>query len=159
MSIVTVEEAKEQVRVLRAVEDGLLQRYIDTAEYHAQQYLNRNVYETQIAFDAALATVPTTMATAIATRDAAEAAAAALSAELAALARIKIEEDYSRAYDEAIRVYLGMVANEPFRQATLMLVAHWYINREPVVTELPHAIELPFGVTSLLTFDRRQMGV
>lgn len=39
----------------------------------------------------------------------------------------------------------------PIHHAILLLVAHWYENREPVVTDITRALELPFSVDSLLS--------
>ena len=51
MSIVTLAEAKAQLRVDGAEEDTLIQSYIDAAESAAAQYLNRALYETSVGTD------------------------------------------------------------------------------------------------------------
>ena len=51
MSIVTLAEAKAQLRVDGAEEDTLIQSYIDAAESAAAQYLNRALYETSAGTD------------------------------------------------------------------------------------------------------------
>jgi hypothetical protein len=51
MSIVTLAEAKAQLRVDGADEDTLIQSYLDAAESAAAQYLNRALYETSAGTD------------------------------------------------------------------------------------------------------------
>ena len=51
MSIVTLAEAKAQLRVDGAEDDTLIQSYIDAAESAAAQYLNRALYETSAGTD------------------------------------------------------------------------------------------------------------
>jgi hypothetical protein len=52
-----------------------------------------------------------------------------------------------------------MAANPAFIQAVVLLVAGWAVNREFVITELSHAIELPMGFTALLFPYRVRQGV
>ena len=53
MSIVTLAEAKPQIRVEldETAEDGLIQAYLDAAEAAAAQYLNRAIYESDVGTD------------------------------------------------------------------------------------------------------------
>jgi hypothetical protein len=51
MSIVTLAEAKAQLRVDGAEEDTLIQSYIDAAEAAAAQYLNRALYASDVGTD------------------------------------------------------------------------------------------------------------
>ncbi len=181
MSIVTLDEAKSQGRITWAGEDALLQGYLDAAERHCCNFLNRNVYADQAALDAAKALVPAALAIAKTAYDAAYTAWQGMSAtipstnydgvfypqntsstsanDLAAIAFEQLTHDWAEALKAARATYYGMVANQTFTQAVILLFAGWAVNREYVITELSNAIELPFGVTALLFPDRVQQGV
>jgi hypothetical protein len=165
MSIVTLDQAKAQGRITWASEDVLLQGYLDAAERHCCNFLNRNVYADQTALDAARATAPAALSAAAAAYDAAYTAWQAMvvgttsTTDLAALAFEKLSHDWNEAKKADRAIWFGMVANETFIQAVILLFAGWAVNREYVITELSNAIELPFGVTALLFPDRVQQGV
>ncbi|ARU04750.1 hypothetical protein CCO03_08730 [Comamonas serinivorans] len=54
MNLVTLEQAKEHLRVDGNDEDDLIQLKLDAAHEQAVQYLNRSVYDTQAEVDAAV---------------------------------------------------------------------------------------------------------
>ena len=185
MSILDLTIAKAQGRITWASEDALLQSYLDAAEAHCARFLNRNVYVDQAALDAAIAAAPAALATAKAAYEAAYAAWAALpdsnpstfdvlngsqnqripgepltsDSDVAQIAYDKLIYDWNTAKAAARLTYFGMVANDAFKQAAVLLFAGWAVNREFVITELGNAIELPFGVTALLVPYRVQQGV
>ena len=160
MSLVTLATAKAQSKILNSAEDTLLQGYIDAAEYYAQEYLDRSVFADSTALTAAKAAVATLPATAQSAYTAAITAATALPAGLEQdSATAQADEDFAQAQKTLARTRYGMVLTPAFTQAVVLLVAHWYVNREPVLIDFSKAVELPFGVTNLLSIDRRQMGV
>lgn len=160
MSIVTLEQAKAQGRITWTSEDDLLQAYVDAAELHACRFLNRNVYADDAGLAAAVALVPETLAAASEARDAAYSAWQAMPhGDLADIFKEKLDQDWARATEAARMTYFGMAANAAFVQAVVLLVAGWAVNREFVITELSHAIELPMGVTALLFPYRVRQGV
>jgi hypothetical protein len=115
MSLVSLDLAKQQIRVFDTTEDQLVQTYIDAAESHVAQFLGRAIYPDV------------------------DTMAAAVIAGTAGLNPI--------------------VINPRIIAAVLLLVAGWYANREYVITEQAHAIELPVGVTALLFPDRVNVGI
>lgn len=185
MSLVLLETLKAQRKVTYAVEDDLLQGYLDAADVHVQNFLNRNVYPDQTALDAAIAAVPTSLAAA---RDAYAAAYLAwqqlpsaapniygvlngaynqvivgpqqtADADFAQIAYDKLISDWKRAQESARRDYMACVLKPSISQAIVLLAAGWDANREYVITELSNAIELPMGVVALLSPDRVRQGV
>lgn len=50
----------------------------------------------------------------------------------------------------------GSAVRSELRQAILLLVAHWYENREPVLTTGAQAVSMPFTVTALMQPWRRE---
>lgn len=50
----------------------------------------------------------------------------------------------------------GTAVDMQLRQAILLLVAHWYENREPVLTTGAQAVSMPFTVTALMQHWRRE---
>jgi hypothetical protein len=79
--------------------------------------------------------------------------------DLADISKEKLDQDWARATEAARMTYFGMAANAAFIQAVVLLVAGWAVNREFVITELSHAIELPMGFTALLFPYRVRQGV
>jgi hypothetical protein len=161
MSIITLDTAKAQARVTQTGEDELLQQILDAAELHAGHFLNRNLYADNNALIAAIETAATAMAEAETAYAAAETTwlAADQTSVAAQLAWEKAQQDLANATAETRRTYNGMVLTDTVKRAVMLLFAHWSVNREAVVTETGDAIELPFGVTSLLELDRSRMGV
>lgn len=160
MSIVTLDQAKAQGRITWSSEDDLLQSYIEAAELHACRFLNRNVYADDATLVAAIAAVPAALATAKAAYDTAYAAWQLMDAgDMADIALDKLNQDWTAAKTAARMTYFGMVVNATFVQAIVLLVAGWAVNREFVITELSHAIELPMGFTALLFPYRVRQGV
>lgn len=174
MSMVTLAQAKAQSRILQNAEDVLVQGYIDAAELHAQKFLNRNVYPDGAAWTSDKAKL--TDATASDAEAAYNAAIAAIGifpdvnfgrdsfgqpsqpTFVQQLALDKANEDFQNVKDSLARILYGMVISPTFVQAIILTTAHWWVNRETVLTELNSAIELPFGARALLEPDRRQMG-
>jgi len=156
MPLITPEEAREQVHG-NPVDDTQLALFSRAAERAAMQFLNRNVYET--SEELAQARI-----------DAAPRAAAAHDAWLAAygatydtdwLRRQTLRQarlDYVREKDAAREMSDGIVINEDIKVAMLLLVGHFFLNREAVTTNLTPT-ELPLGVRSLLMPYRVGWGV
>lgn len=160
MSLVPLETLKAQRKVTYAVEDDLLQGYLDAADVHVQNFLNRNVYADSGTYAAAMAQATTDLAAADAAWGAATAAWRLLPAgDMADLAYEKLTADWSAAKEVYLKVAYGKVITPNISQAIVLLAAGWDANREYVITELSNAIELPMGVVALLSPDRVRQGV
>jgi len=55
MPVVTLDDAKLHLRVIGDDENSLINRLVEAAQEQAQAYVNRNVYESQAALEAAVA--------------------------------------------------------------------------------------------------------
>lgn len=160
MSLVLLETLKAQRKVTYAVEDDLLQGYLDAADVHVQNFLNRNVYADSGAYGAAMAQATTDLATADAAYVAAKAAWCLMPpGDLADLALDVLTADWDAAKEAYLKVAYGKVITPNISQAIVLLAAGWDANREYVITELSNAIELPMGVVALLSPDRVRQGV
>lgn len=160
MSLVSLDTLKAQRKVTYAVEDDLLQGYLDAADRHTQNFLNRNVYADSGAFMAAMAQATTDLATADTDWTAATTAWQAMTAgDLADLALEVLTANWNAAKEAYLKVAYGKVITPSISQAIVLLAAGWDANREYVITELSDAIELPMGVVALLNPDRVRQGV
>lgn len=146
-SLVTLALAKSQERITQNAEDTLVQQYLDAADVQIREYLDRCVYATQGDLDTAKQAVSLTDAFA-AYEAAATAWESSSQSELDAVTWEAAKSDWRAARTDAQRVLRGIVLNPAITQAILLLVAHWCVNREAVVTDRP--VELPWGVTNLL---------
>lgn len=160
MSLVSLDTLKAQRKVTYAVEDDLLQGYLDAADLHVQNFLNRNIYPDSEAYVDAMALATTDLATADTAWTTATAAWQAMTAgDLADLAFEVLTANWNAAKEAYLKVAYGKVITPNISQAIVLLAAGWDANREYVITELSDAIELPMGVVALLSPDRVRQGV
>lgn len=154
MSIVSLADAKLHIRIDHDEEDSLIQVYLDAAEESAAQYIDRNIYESQIALSAAIVAAPAGLEAATALYDAAIEAAETDAATAGA------EFVYASAMSETRKTLSGVVMNASIRSAVLLTLGNLYANRESVtVTNGQNAAELPMGVRFLLNPYRLEMGI
>jgi uncharacterized phage protein (predicted DNA packaging) len=107
MSITTLAEAKDHLRVDTADEDTLIQLYLNAAEKAASNQLNRNLYASDVGTDTD-----------------------------------------------------GLIMTDAVKAAVLLLVGHWYANREAVTAVQGTNIrELPLAFSWLIDQERYGMGV
>lgn len=159
MSMTTLTLAKAQLRVTHTLEDVLIQQLLDQAEKSCIEYLDRNVYPDSASLTAAQSSMLADMQTASDAYDAAKSAADAMGAGVMKdLAYETATRNLNEAKAEYRRIVRGMVVNERFTGATLLLVSHWYANRASVVVG-SSANEVPMSVCYLLDPDRAQLGV
>ncbi len=159
MPFITPELADSQVHA-DGVDVSMLEVYARAAERAAMEFLNRRVYETTEALNAARDALPAALASADTAYDAAREAANALtgSARCAALDAARAARD--AALEEARATYAGIVITEDILSAMLLILGHLYRNREEVITgQGAAAVQLPMGAHSLLWPHRVGLGV
>jgi len=150
MTFVTLDQAKDHLRVTESDEDADISLKLEAAEGHAIEYLNRHVYADQATLDAAKAAAPAALSAATtayeAAMDAAEAMENCVERDVATLAAC---EEYVKAQSQAKRTYRGIVINDQIKAAVLLTLGHLYANREDVVTGVT-VTEMPLGAKNLL---------
>lgn len=153
MSLVTLASAKLHLRVTGTDEDTLIQDMLDTAEKVVHSQLGRNVYVDSTALTAAKSAAPTALTTAGTTYDAAVTAALANTndTESALMLSLAVTEYYAAGQDFR-RTMQGIVTNKNIQAAVLLLVGHYYANREATTAQLNGlaSMQLPLGVDSVL---------
>src|SRR4051812_26918699 len=156
MPLVTPLEARRQVRGELADDDELL-LFTRAAERAAQQFLNRNVYET----DADLTAARTAAGPRVAAAYEAWRAAYAVVYDDERLRNQSLTQarvDFLREEDAAREMRDGILINEDIKVAMLLLIGHFFLNREAVTTNLTPT-ELPLGVRALLQPYRVGLGI
>ncbi|HEY0662368.1 MAG TPA: head-tail connector protein [Lysobacter sp.] len=157
MPLVTLDQARAHVREGADFPEAQIEPALKGAEDAAQAYLNRRVYESQEALDAARGTYAADMGDAKADYDAAVVAAAALSDEAEQVAALELAAvQFAEAKAEAAKALHGMVANDSVVSAILLTFGHLFANREDVVVGASVA-EIPLGARTLLRPYRRVM--
>ncbi|MBN8791703.1 MAG: phage gp6-like head-tail connector protein [Stenotrophomonas nitritireducens] len=157
MPIVSLAQARSQVRVEADYPAEQLQTAIDGAVDAAQAYLNRRIYETAAALAAARSAYPAAVRAAATARTEALAAATFIEDRDERTAAIRLAEvAYEEAMAEAGACIHGIVVNPSIVTAILLTIGHLYANRSDVVVGAP-AVELPQGAESFLRHYRRRM--
>lgn len=157
MNLVTIAQVRSHCRA-EAEDDTLLTAYADAAEQRAQDFLNRRVFATQVALDAAISGLATKVANAETAHRAALEAAQSLEGEARCTARAAADLALSRVMCEARETAVGMVVNPAIVGAVLLIAGHLYRNRESVITGTI-ATELPEGAIAMLWPHRVGLGV
>lgn len=150
MTLLSKDVAKSHQNIVGDDEDADIEIKLEAAEQTATSYLNRNVYASQGALDAAISGAPAAFAAARQAHEAAVAAAMAIedACERAA-ALLGAHERFDSASIANIRIYRGIVLTSAIKAAILLIFGHLYENREDVVIGLAVA-ELPGGAKALL---------
>lgn len=147
MTILSIEEARHHLRVEPDYPQEQVTPYLEGAEELAQLYLNRRVYATPEALQAARQTVPGALQAAADTRrQAVEAAHAVQECAARSMVIVEAEEAYRRETDELRRILRGMVITPNIKTGILLTLGHLDENRETVargisVTDLPKGAE------------------
>jgi len=158
MPIVSLAQARSQVRVEADYPAEQLQGAIDGAVDAAQAYLNRRVYEAAVALDGARLAYPAAVRDAATARNAALAEAAFIEDRDERTAAIRLADvAYEEAMAAAGACIHGIVVNPSIVTAILLTIGHLYANRSDVVVGAT-VVELPHGAKSLLRPYRRVMG-
>lgn len=159
MTFVTLDQAKDHLRVTESDEDDDITLKLEAAEGHAIKHLNRHVYANQTALDAAKAAAPGILSTASAAYETAVTAAKSIENCIERnMALLAAEESYAAVQVDVLRTYRGIVINDEIKAAVLLTVGHLYANREDVVTGVT-VTELPTGAKSLLREHRISPGL
>lgn len=158
MPIVSLAQARSQVRVEADYPAEQLQTAIDGAVDAAQAYLNRRVYETAAILDGERSAYPTAVRDAATARSAALGEAAFIEDRDERTAAIRLADvAYEEAMAAAGACIHGVVVNPSMVTAVLLTIGHLYANRSDVVVGAT-VVELPHGAKSLLRPYRRVMG-
>lgn len=146
--LTTLAAAKLHLRVDGSEEDALITARIVAAEAMAVHYLGRNVYADQAALDAAVAAAPGLLSTATAAHDAAVAAAGGLSSAVERAAALAAADDsYLNAQADARRARAGIVVNDSFTSAVLLIVGTQFDEREnPTLPKASEWLLQPYRV-------------
>lgn len=157
MPIVSLAQARSQVRVEADYPEDQLQAAIAGAVDAAQAYLNRRVYENSNELAQARAGYPAAVKAARLARDEALAEAVFIEncEERTAAIRVAVVA-YREATAEAEACIHGVVVNPSIVTAILLTIGHLYANRSDVVVGT-QAVELPQGAKSFLRPYRRVM--
>lgn len=159
MSLLTLDEARDQCRVESDYPAEQLQPYIDAAEAAAAAYLNRNVYADDAAVEDAQDGVTQAIADASAAYTAAQTVAASMTdpaQRRVALALACARFDLAKL--DATRTIHGVAANAAILAAVRLLLGHLFANREDVLTGMrAQAVSIPMGAQDLLRPYRRGM--
>lgn len=151
MQFITLAQARTHCKA-DAADDSELTICVNAAEAACVRLANRNIYVTQVALDAAIAALPAMMV----------AANAAYEAAILVADEIEIEEDRdvatTLAEDALMKAQLvfdqtrdGLVISDDMLDAILLTTAHFYRNREEVVTgQNAAATALPMGAQSIM---------
>lgn len=155
MELISIDQARDHVKA-DGEDDDLLTIYCDGAEAACARLANRNLYADGDALAEAITASVVTMTAAFATFD-----AAMLVAQAASDPRMKfmLTEDAAAALQQAsnehMRTLQGIVATDDIKAAVLLIVGHWYINREEVVSgQGAAAVQLPMGAQAIMAQHR-----
>ena len=155
MPIISADEARRHVRG-EAADDADLLLMARAAERVCMQFLNRQVYATVGELTAAVATVPGKVAAAQAAFDGTlNASYSDTETYNSAMSAARVQ--YAREIAATREIMQGMVVEDDVKIAMLLLMGHFFMNREAVTTNAVH--ELPLGVRALLWPHRVAMGV
>ena len=160
MTIMSLDIAKEHLRVTGADEDVTIALYLSAAEQAAVDFLNRGVFADTTALAAAKTAAPTALNAATVVYDEQIAGAGLLSnAVEKRFSTTAALEDYARAQDAALQAVRGMVINDAIKAAVLLTLGHLYENREQEIVARVQATSLTMGVQQLLMPHRVGLGV
>lgn len=158
-SIISMQVAKEHLRVTNDDEDVTIQIYLDAAERSAAQYLNRTIYANAAALAAGSSAAPAALTAAVAAYDAAiEAADLIEDKNHKRVLKDVAEANYRHAQANFVRAVRGIVITETITAAILLTLGHLFENREENVVG-GSVSALPMGVQALLMPDRISMGL
>lgn len=159
MSLISLDDARDQCRVEPDYPAAQLQPYIDAAEAAASAYLNRRIYCDQAAFDATVDGLGDVLLAASAAYADASMAAAVITDDLQRSALLDIADARLEAAKVAAdRAIHGIVVNAAIDAAMRLLLGHLFANREDVLTGMrAAAVAVPMGARDLLRPYRRVM--
>lgn len=159
MSIIGIDVAKSHLRIDGNGDDSEIALKLAAAEQSAASYLNRNLYADQVAFDAAIQSMPAVYSAALAGHRAAiESARSVADFDERQMALLAANERFCMAKLESIRTHRGLVINYEVKAAVLLTLGHLWANREGVVVGLS-VTDLPQGSISLLRPHRIGAGL
>jgi hypothetical protein len=158
MELVTLEQARIHCKA-DGEDDDLLQIYLEGAQIDAVVSLNRDVFPSQQALDAAIAAIPAAMVSAREARDEALADAQTLMDYDDRVEAIRLATDtYQLQRIKWYQTRNGIVIDDHIRGAILMTVQHSYQNRSNVVAGASAAATVVPQSAMWIYEKRRYMG-
>lgn len=158
MALLTIEQCREHCRIIGSDNDSIIADCLASATDAAGAYLNRTIYETQGALDAAREGLPEQAEAAQATYEAAVTAAAAVANPAKSSMMLAIAEDTLRRWNMTARYTLhGIVVNDSILAAVKLILSHLFENTEAVMATNGTVTEIPLGAKDLLRPYRRRM--
>ena len=143
--MIDLELAREHLKADEEdVEDDLIEQYIASAVSACEGYCNRKFYDDETARAADYTAALGDMQTAIAARD--TALAAATNDEV----RNIINNDYIAKRGSVLARCNGIVVDDTVTAAILLMLGHFYRNRQEVVVSQASATQLPAGAKRIL---------
>lgn len=158
MSILTIEEAMQHLRVNDSAATNDILEKLAAAEDHAMQFLNRNVYKLESELMAAKVQAEIQIPLIHEAYSSTMQRASLMDYQFG---RRALEDSASAAQAEQMarvrRTFAAIVINPSIRAAILLILGHLFENREDVTAAA--AFELPNGAKSLLWPYRVEIGV
>jgi hypothetical protein len=149
MRFITLDQAKEHCKA-ESCDDNVLAIYIDSAERECEKLANRRIFKNATERSDAIAAIPAAITAASTAYDAAIVAADALTDEkVKAFAKAIAEVEYDKVKFEQMDVMDGIVIEKNIINAMLLLIGHWYRNREETIIGQT-AVEIPSGTQSIM---------
>lgn len=150
MSLITLADALQHLRLAPGYPAEQVQPYLDAAEAAAQAFLNRRVYADAQALQTARAALPAALAAAASARDADLTAAQAIDDTAASeMLRLAALSRWADALQSAEEVARGIVIDADIKVGILLLFAHLFEIRVAVVTGTI-ATEIPLSAQHFL---------
>ena len=138
MSIISIDVAREHLRLEPDYPAQQVQPYLDAAEGAARQFLNRRIFADQAAKDAAVAAIDL-----VAAKQALDAAIKAAEAMTDPAAKQSATEYarymYRQALSEADETFHGVLMNPQIQAGILLIAAHLFEHRGDAQAAIPEA--------------------
>jgi hypothetical protein len=159
MQLVTLDQARLQCKADEA-DDALVTIYANAAERRCSQLAQRNIYPDAAALTTARLTISASMLAANAAYSAAIEAADALEGDADKADAIAMaESDLLAAQLSASFIRDGIVVTDDIIAAVLLITAHWYRNREEVMTgQGATAVQIPEGAANIMADYAKHLG-
>lgn len=156
MRFLTLDQARQHCKA-DDTDDVMLSIYIEAAERECEKLANRTIFKNAAAQTTAINAVPAAINAAKVIYDAAILAADALTDETAKEYATKIAQTtYDNVKFKQNEIIDSIVMEDNILNAMLLLIAHWYMNREEVVVG-QSVVAIPSGVQSIM-YKYRKVG-
>jgi hypothetical protein len=159
MNIITIDVAKEHLRVFNCEEEVTIDIYLGAAEFSASMFMNRDIFYNAAALATAKDAAPAGLTSATAAYDAAILATALIdNKKQKKLMKDVADAEFLQEQMAYVRAVRGIVINKRITAAVLLILGHLFENREENVVA-GSIVDLPMGAEVLLMPDRISMGM